>query len=585
MSWRYENYGTADLLTSSAETVETSHSKFGYAYKTYGYTFVYFGIPTTATEIWVKCDVYFTNDYSDGDRFGIAHRLNADCEDCGFWNGNSISRNGIYCINSKFNTHDISDSAFKKNSFHTFWFHMKSDSSNGLIDLYIDGKFDDNLISGRDLNHGNPFDNFFMNSYPSMLVSNIIISDEEIGLYENVSLDRLGLREYSLPFSREKILAGYNLNEISSSLFRYNDAVKSLADLLLDRLKIYETSKQSTIQKFSSITSKLQTKYIPSSHLTDEENKLLADRQKVLSQELQLDMSDVKNKIINVKVQIERLEQRIDEINCGENSLTELAALNRNCPDFSFVADNLLNLIAKWKDTLKFFDDNEWYVSNIADAQLAWTDSYKSFKTSLREELAADCRNDGIDEEIFSAWYDDWQKKRFAIEERYLPLTEFLLKGHVNIFNTFWILDCYKDSVDKFYLHERKNIYQKFAFTAGGDLQEKFETESELYKLAEKFQRDLQEIIFSRGKTEERIFLLRWSEPLLNISIDEISNFIRDKELDAISEEVLTQFAELRRQNFAAYIADSQAYSDAVQKREKEFNALIFRMRKDLHKK
>ena len=72
---------------------------------------------------------------------------------------------------------------------------------------------------------------------------------------------------------------------------------------------------------------------------------------------------------------------------------------------------------------------------------------------------------------------------------------------------------------------------------------------------------------------------------ILNISIDEISNFIREKELDAISEEILTQFAKLRRQNFAAYISDSKSYSEAVQKREKEFNALIFRMRKDLHRK
>ncbi len=47
----------------------------------------------------------------------------------------------------------------------------------------------------------------------------------------------------------------------------------------------------------------------------------------------------------------------------------------------------------------------------------------------------------------------------------------------------------YKDALDKFYLQERKTIYQKFAFQAGGDLQEKFETESELYKRTEILQR------------------------------------------------------------------------------------------------
>lgn len=142
----------------------------------------------------------------------------------------------------------------------------------------------------------------------------------------------------------------------------------------------------------------------------------------------------------------------------------------------------------------------------------------------------------------------------------------------------------YKGKIDEFYLNERKNIYQKFAFQAGGDLQEKFEVESALYKLTENLQHNLQEIIFACEKTETRVFLLRWSEILTNIPIDELTAFVKDKNLDAISVEVLNQFAELKERNFAAYLADSAAYSEALQKREQEFNALIFKMRKDLHK-
>lgn len=70
----------------------------------------------------------------------------------------------------------------------------------------------------------------------------------------------------------------------------------------------------------------------------------------------------------------------------------------------------------------------------------------------------------------------------------------------------------------------------------------------------------------------------------MNLPIDEISNFVRDKNLDAISEEVLTQFTAIKRQNFATYLSDSKTYSEAIQRREQEYNALIFRMRKDLHK-
>ena len=149
-----------------------------------------------------------------------------------------------------------------------------------------------------------------------------------------------------------------------------------------------------------------------------------------------------------------------------------------------------------------------------------------------------------------------------------MPLTEFSLRGNLqdSAIETLKILQNYKSEVDKFYMHERKNIYQKFAFQEGGDLQEKFETESELYKIAEKLQRDLQKIIFSSKRTEERIFLLKWAEKLINIPIDEITEFVHDRQLDKISEEVLTQFAELRRKNFATYLADSQSASKNLKK-------------------
>ncbi len=389
-------------------------------------------------------------------------------------------------------------------------------------------------------------------------------------------------------FDYRTILAKYDAAAINKSVIKYSAAVLSVTDELIEILSEYEAAQSETIAEFLKIALKLKVKFTDNPNLTPEENSLLAERQKFLAKRLELGTDAVKAQIISVKAQAENLSARIDKINRGDNSIRELAELQAEPrADFELLVENLAQIIKSAQQRVDFFSQNKNLVASIVNSQAAWTDSYKSFKTSLREELSAACREDSVDEEIFSAWYEDWQTKRFAIEQRFLPMVEFALKGNLfdSLDGVLKILGDYRDSVDKFYLHERKNIYQKFAFQAGGDLQEKFETESELYKLAEKFQRDLQGIIFSSEKTEERIFLLRWAEQLLNISIDEISNFIRDKELDAISEEVLTQFAELRRQNFTAYIADSKSYSEAVQKRENEFNKLIYRMRKDLQRK
>jgi len=398
----------------------------------------------------------------------------------------------------------------------------------------------------------------------------------------------LAQKNLPVPFDYKPILAEFNLSELEDSPIKYFNAVLSVSDKLLDVLQELETAQADTIAESLQIALKLNAKYVDNPNLTAEENSLLAERQKFLSKRLELNTDEPKLKILFVKAQAEKFFERLDKINEGDNSICELAELKAESRvDFKFLVENLERIITAAQNKIKFFIEHKDLVANIVDSQYEWTDSYKAFKTSLYEELFAICCDNNIDEEIFSKWYDDWQEKRFAIEQRFMPLVEFALKGNLNdsFGRVIDVLQSYRDSVDKFYLHERKNIYQKFAFMAGGDLQEKFETESEFYKLAEKLQRDLQEIIFSTDKTETRIFILRWSEPLLNLPIDAISDFIREKELDAISKEILTQFAELRQKNFAMYIADSKAYSKAIQQREKDYNALIFNMRKGLAKK
>ena len=77
---------------------------------------------------------------------------------------------------------------------------------------------------------------------------------------------------------------------------------------------------------------------------------------------------------------------------------------------------------------------------------------------------------------------------------------------------------------------------------------------------------------------------MKWAESLINLPIDAITEFVKANQLDAISAEVLNKFAALKRQNFNEYLKDSQAYGEALQKRDSEYNALIFKMRKDLRK-
>ncbi|MBR1646356.1 MAG: hypothetical protein IJ685_06220 [Selenomonadaceae bacterium] len=389
-------------------------------------------------------------------------------------------------------------------------------------------------------------------------------------------------------FDGKQLLTRYNVAELAASPIKYFDAVTDVADTLLEALQNYETAQSETIREFSQAALKLKTKPADNPNLTDDEKALLAERQEFLARRLELQTDEPKKQILSLKTQAENFFTRLDEINDGDNSVRELIDLQSEPrADFAFLVENYIRLINNAQAKLDFFILHKDFVLKIVDAWETWSNDYKIFKTSLREELAAKCHEDGIDDEIFSELYEDWRTKRFEIEQKFLPLVKFALKGKLLDIaeKVLTALHKYRDEVDKFYLHERKIVYQNCAFKPNGDLQEKFETESKIYSCTENFQRELQNIIFACDKTEERIFLLKWAESLLNLSVAEILKFVEDSALDVVSSEMLTQFAALRRQNFATYLADAKAFSDALKQREEEFNRLLYRMRSGLNKR
>lgn len=398
----------------------------------------------------------------------------------------------------------------------------------------------------------------------------------------------------SSEFDYTQLLAKYNLAEIDKSVIKYYQAVQNWTDELLDKLSYFEQQKENVINDFNLISLKLSKKYEANDNLTAEENSLLQKRQQFFKNRLSLGMNTVKNQLLLVKQQADDLEQRIDDINNDENSFALMAELeNEKRPSFALVAENTATIVKNALKKIEYFEANRRFVVAAIDIWEKWTEDYKVFKTKDREELKNSTEQDGIDENIWQSWYADWQKLRFNIEEKIQPALARGLKGDIPtkkeneitvIEQLIRCLEMYKEDIDKFYLEERKGIYQKYAFAPGGNLQDKFETESELYKRTAKFQSDLQEIIFSCTKTADRMFILKWAENLLDIQIDEIISFVADKDLQQISREVLQSFSQLKQKNYDAYLNDAKAYSQEKANREKQYNSLMFKMRSELNK-
>ena len=398
----------------------------------------------------------------------------------------------------------------------------------------------------------------------------------------------------SSSFDYTALLVKYDTKSIDTSIIKYYQAVQTWCDELIDKVEHYEEVMDTVIRDFNVISLKLSKKYEENPHLIEEENRLLSDRQRYFQKRFSLGMHSVKSKILAVKEQADELEYRIDDIDNGDDAMHALAILEKEeRASFGFIAENTAKIIRNALLKVEYFQDNHAFVMHAINVWEDWSEGYRVFKTTYREDLKHGCEDDGIEEDIWGQWYEDWQKIRYAIEQKVQPIIERGLKSNILTLSEtkvsvpeqlIEVLETYKNNVDRFFLEDRKGIYQKFAFQAGGDLQDKFESQSELYKCTSSLQSALQEIIFNCANAEDRVFILKWANSLLDIQIDEILTFVADNELQNISNTILTEFATLKQKNFDTYLTDAKAYSEEKARREKEYTSLIFKMRKDLMK-
>lgn len=396
----------------------------------------------------------------------------------------------------------------------------------------------------------------------------------------------------SSTFDYTALLAKYDVKAIDNSIIKYYQAIQQWTDELLEKLDYYEKEKDDVIRDFNVIGLKLGKKYESSDLLTAEENALLCERQRYFASRFSLGMTSVKSKILAVKHQAEELEYRIDEIDNGEDAIHQLALLEKEeRASFGFVAENTAKIIRNALKKIEYFEANHQYVVWAIGAWEEWTEKYKVFKTTYQEEMKSSCEGDSIEEEVWQKWYADWQSLRFKIEQKVQPIIEKELHQRIEMIKEDEIsvaqqiiaeLAVYRDAVDTFYREERKGIYQNFVFQSNGDVQDKLESESKLYKITADFQRALQDIVFNCAKAEDRIFILNWANSLLDIQIDDVLSIISDHDLDKISDTILTEFSELKKKNYEIYLADAKSYGEEQTRRDKQFNSLLFKMRKGL---
>lgn len=391
------------------------------------------------------------------------------------------------------------------------------------------------------------------------------------------------------------IFSFFDYDDSSDAPLEYCNRVKEWIEMLLNILDEGINDYKGKIDVINADISDLKNYRVLNESLSSEESNLLSNRINYFVEKFSIDTVAVQTKLMSVKEQAEKLEKEIFDTIDNGNSIAQLGKIEtQRRANFGTLSQVTARMLTKFLQKIERLSDTQSFAKWICTSVRNWTDNYISLKTIYHNDLRILCEHDGIEEEVWQKWCADWQSLRFKIEQKVQPIIEKELRERIAMVEEDEIsvaqqiiaeLTVYRDAVDTFYREERKGIYQTFVFQPNGDVQDKLETESRLYKLTAEFQSALQSIIFNCAKAEDRIFILNWANSLLDIQIDDILALVSDNDLDKISDTILTEFSELKKKNYEIYLADAKSYGEEQARRDKQFNSLLFKMRKGLSSK
>lgn len=398
-------------------------------------------------------------------------------------------------------------------------------------------------------------------------------------------------------FDSKAVLEKINIETVNTTAERYYEAIRTITNNILTALSDYKKAKESVIRDALNIKLKFVKNYNQYENLDYQEKELLEKRQQFFKERLDLGLVRLEERIRGFKKEADDYFVKLEESYYNDYGIYEGTEQGFK-PKISF--EQFLNIVESMiRRTLKnveFFCEKERVIKSILTYWDTWDEEYRLLKGDNFRRLKTICEEAGIEEINYKEWYKDWTQKRFITEERFLPFVVFVFEGHEGhllierdnlslaekILN---VLSDYKKELDAFYLTERKNIHQKIVVQNGDSLLENVETEIEVYRIIDSFQKKLTAVIFECTSTEEKSFLLRWAMPLLNLPLDMLIQYANDQEVLEMVKVAISELSALKQRNLMDFLADCTAFNTALQIREKEFYDIAYRMKKGLEKK
>lgn len=219
--------------------------------------------------------------------------------------------------------------------------------------------------------------------------------------------------------------------------------------------------------------------------------------------------------------------------------------------------------------------------STVDQCIIWYTKTLKTFETNTDEALCYNWTTQLIDKDIYEQWLVDLTTIFEEKFDLYEPLLRDVLNGQLS-FSTFETLDSilqqYIQQIYVLFLTERWQLHQKFAFQLGGEVQEKLEMQSRMYQLVTPIIENIHVLMKDCSDSEQQS-IMKMLHPILALPIQQLDHLVADY---SFVEDILNEFHLLKRTQFEIFSKDTHDFVLQQQQRDAAYNALMYKMRKQL---
>jgi hypothetical protein len=372
----------------------------------------------------------------------------------------------------------------------------------------------------------------------------------------------------------QKIQFHENLIDFPNSLFqevsevsKHNNLIGYI-DFLLWKIENYSERNSSNLGKSNEL-------YLKLSNLKSEIDELNRIKN-YLFQKFDFSLENLKTKLLEFKNEsINHLE-----ILDSQNSIWDFEPEPKSF-NFELLGETLTRLYNNQISKVSSFSDEVDFLLKLSGKVENLFRASHNFLTGQRESLRQSCEKEYVGDE-FEKLFSEWSSEISGLESRYFPVIQAYFNGSLSkdtTIHTLTLFEDYRKSIDSFFESERISLIQKYDENPKSQFLQKIEMENHIFKTCCSVRGGLKDVI---GKEEQQItkkLLNSQSETLLS---RQLSNLIEFSKEAGVSELIHNEFLKLQGENLEIYLSDVEKYSEELQKRDKEIQGLMFKMKKDL---